>query len=183
MALEQFFSIVARQTLRNTPIFVGALGTAGFIGARGDPRGIPAGVVGSVGGGTRGAFSGAIMGSMLGLGAIGAAMYSPRVGNVIGKMLHTLIRSSPVRTAGSILGASPVQAHRDMAYALTTFAEKSPVRAAAAFTESLLINKRDKLMQAAFFGGFGGALVGTPLGAMRSAYLGGRRINGPQEFQ
>jgi hypothetical protein len=183
MALGQLLSMAATSSIKSAPIAIGALGTAGFVGAGGDPRGVPAGIAGSVGGGARGAFSGAVLGGMLGLGAVGAAMHMPGAGRVVGKMLHTVMKSRPAQHVQSMLAAGPSAAHRDLATRMGSFAGLSPTRAAASFTEAMLVDKQRRLMQAAALGGLGGAMAGIPLGALRSAYLGGRRTTGPQGIQ
>lgn len=184
MALGELLTYGAKTAVSNAPLALGVLGTAGFVGARGDPGGAVSGVFGSVGGGARGAFSGGVIGSLLGVGAVAAAVAMPKsVGEGVGRMLQSVIRSGPARKVESVMRMAGTKEHLGIANAISRISGMQPQVAAAEFTSMMLKNRQKALLVGAVGGGFAGALAGIPLGATRSAYLAGRRRAGPMGVQ
>ncbi|NIN64293.1 MAG: hypothetical protein GTO63_06255 [Anaerolineae bacterium] len=187
MALQQMFSELAPRMVKGAAIGAALTGTAGFIGARGDPRGIPAGITGAVGGGIQGLMSGGMLGAMAGAGLVGAAFVHPgfRAGMArkIGQMLgsprtlqsaqrmaqHPLVQSAPAAVRQGIQGITALPA------ALQRTGD--PVRVAAEMTAQYLERKQMKLLAAgAGIGALAGGVAGIPLGATQRGFRAGRQV-------
>ena len=167
-------------------------GTAGFIGAGGDPAGIPAGMLGSIGGGARGGFSGGILGAMTGAGLMAAAFLHPGTRRLAARHFGRALGSQTVLSTTEKIATSRASAwlsgkgwtgmshvadipamieHRAMQTGV------HPQAFAAAFTAQLLSRKAN-MMRGMTWGAAGGAvggmLVGGPMGTVTSAYNAGR---------
>jgi hypothetical protein len=180
MVISPTFLQYAQRALPNLAVGLGAMGAAGWVGAHGDPQGIPAGMFGSPGGGFRGAISGGILGAIAGAGLIGVSRM-PGMAPKIGGLLASLARSAPVQRTAAFIGSIPgpgFAARQNVPRIMASYAT-TPHQEAARFLQGMLEQKKASLLAAAGLGGFGGALAGIPVGALRGAYLAGDRTVGP----